>query len=692
MQKDFSLRKIPLLPFLTAFAIGIWLEYCFNYTLRLLLLLYIVSVVICFVYSLLSSHIRFAARYVYATVLLLAFVVAGALVLYKNNPENNRHFAGNFTDVPAYLIRLNEPLTQKPKTYKSAGSIERILVNGKWLHTKSDAFIYFRKDSTANELGIGSQIVVTKKLQGIANNGNPGEFDYAAYCHRNGIYFQSFLNKNEYAVLPENNATFWETSLNNTRQWIIRQIDKNVPDAEARSVAKALLIGYRGDLDKDVLQAFANAGVIHIIAISGMHLILIGGIFIWLLSPLKRLKHGRFMHTCIVLMIVWAFTFIAGAVPSITRAAVMFTVLLSANLINRKYTIYNALAFSAFLLLVINPYNLWDAGFVLSYAAVLSIVLFYTIIYKRIYFQNKILQGLWNLVAMSLSAQIITLPFVLFFFHRFPVLFLLANIVAVPLSGIILYIEMLMIMLAFVPPVSLFTGRIVQVLILLFDAVTKFIGNVSFATIDFADITIVQMALLFIAMTGLYFLMAARYRNGFTLFVACLAGCIIIGLAKYIRQDGQQKIVVYNVARHYVLDVVQRHHLQSFSDTLFDNVSDEYNYTLKPARQHFNVVSDTSQLAAHAHFPVIEYGNKRLFVLDKNSATLTDAAGNIDVVIVSKNRYIDFVKMKQRFPTAVFVFTNENSLWKIEKWKSACDSLHLHSHSIPRQGAFVMNL
>lgn len=691
MQKDFSIRKIPLLPFLAAFSVGIWLEYYFGFSLQLLLSLYIGFIVSCFAYPLLLSHIRFATRYVYAAVLLLAFVAAGALVLYKNNYENDPHFAGHIPNASAYLIRLNEPLTQKPRTYKSTGSIERMLVNGKWLHTKGGAFIYFKKGSVAGNLNIGSQIVVTKKLQRITNNGNPGEFDYAAYCHRNGIYFQQFLNKAEYAVLPENNATPWETSLHGTRRWIIRCIDKNIADAEARSVAKALLIGYRSDLDKDILQDFTDAGVIHIIAISGMHLILIGGILVWLLWPLKRLNHGKFIHTFIVLLIVWAFTFIAGAVPSITRAAVMFTVLLLANLLNRKYTVYNALAFSAFLLLVIDPYDLWDAGFILSYAAVLSIVLFYRIIYKRISFQNKILQGLWKLAAMSLAAQIITLPFVLFFFHRFPALFLLANIVAVPLSAVILYAEIGMVILAFVPPAALFTGKIVQALILLFDDITGFIGNVSFATIDFAHITFVQMAMLLIAMGGLYFLMAARYKNGFTIFAACLAGCVAIWLAKYIRQNSQHKIVVYNISRHYVLDVVQQHHLQSFSDTLFGKSSDEYNYTLKPSRQLLNAVFDTDHLV-HAHFPVIEYTNRRLFVLNKNSAALADTVRNIDVVIVSKNRYIDFVKMKQRFPGAVFVFTNENSLWKIEKWKSACDSLHLHFHSIPDQGAFVMNL
>jgi competence protein ComEC len=207
-------------------------------------------------------------------------------------------------------------------------------------------------------------------------------------------------------------------------------------DETETGVAEALLIGYRDDLDKDLVRAYSNTGVVHIIAISGLHLGMIYGLMLLLLKPFRKYKWMRWAKPLLILLVLWGFSLLAGAAASILRSVVMFSFIVIGESLGRKTNIYNTLAASAFCLLVYNPYFFWDVGFQLSYTAVLSIVLFMKPVYQWLYFKNKLLNAIWQLNAITLAAQVLTLPVILYYFHQFPNLFLFTNFVAVPLIGI----------------------------------------------------------------------------------------------------------------------------------------------------------------------------------------------------------------------------------------------------------------
>ena len=155
-------------------------------------------------------------------------------------------------------------------------------------------------------------------------------------------------------------------------------------------LAEALLIGYKDDLDKTLVQSYSNTGVVHVIAISGLHLGLIYWLLLMLFKPLQKRKL-KWLRPVFILTGLWLFSLLAGAQPSVLRSAVMFTCIVLGDSFARKSSIYNTLALSALLLLCINPYWLWDVGFQLSYAAVLSIVIFMQPIYNWFYIKNKVL-------------------------------------------------------------------------------------------------------------------------------------------------------------------------------------------------------------------------------------------------------------------------------------------------------------
>src|SRR5262249_31983562 len=208
---------------------------------------------------------------------------------------------------------------------------------------------------------------------------------------------------------------------------------------------------------------------------------LIYWLLVRLFVPLRKKKAFKWLSPMMIIGGLWLFSFIAGAQPSVLRSAVMFTCIVLAEGFSRKTSIYNSLAFSAFVLLCVNPFWLWDVGFQLSYSAVLSIVIFMKPVYNRVYIKNKIFDSIWKLNAVSVAAQLLTTPFSIYHFHQFPTYFLLSNLIAVPLSSIIVLGEIFLCTASIVPLIALLSGKILSWLISLMNGYIERIESLPYS-------------------------------------------------------------------------------------------------------------------------------------------------------------------------------------------------------------------
>lgn len=208
-------------------------------------------------------------------------------------------------------------------------------------------------------------------------------------------------------------------------------------DDASRTMAGAILYGERSALPKHITQAYTQTGVIHVIAISGMHLAIIYSLISFMLKPLQKNKL-KWLYCLLCVAMLWMYAWICGNTPSVQRSAWMFSILLVGETFARNNNAGNSLAASAVMMLCIDPYLLWDIGFQLSYAAVASLLIYQKSIFRLLNPENLPLLYGWNLVSTTLAAQILTTPLVIFHFGQFPTIFLLSNILAVPLSGLIL--------------------------------------------------------------------------------------------------------------------------------------------------------------------------------------------------------------------------------------------------------------
>lgn len=154
---------------------------------------------------------------------------------------------------------------------------------------------------------------------------------------------------------------------------------------------------------------------------------------------MSRTQVLRIIKLLILLLCLWSYAFITSLSPSVMRAVTMFSFIAIANVMQRQTNIYNTLAASAFLLLILEPNMVFEVGFQLSYLAVLGIVSIYPIVYPLFVFKSKWTDTLWQLNCVSIAALIATFPLGIFYFHQFPNYFLVANILVLPLIPFIIY-------------------------------------------------------------------------------------------------------------------------------------------------------------------------------------------------------------------------------------------------------------
>ena len=459
-------KKAPFLRLLLPLIAGIIIQWYIQASLATWLVILILPFVIFVILFYLPAFSIFRLSFLNGICIILVFFSLGGLLTWQHDIRNAPNWFGNiFTGDNLVVVTLQEPVIEKTKSFKALASVNAVQKNNSFITVTGNIILYFEKDPGIQIPGYGSRLILLKPLQPIKNSGNPGGFDYKQYCLFQDITHQVFLKKEEFFVIAGKRESVLKKFLFSIREKVLNILRVNIQGEKEQGLAEALLIGYKDDLDKNLVQSYSNTGVVHIIAISGLHLGLIYGLLIQLMKPFRKRKSFKWVSPIIIILSLWLFSLLAGAQPSVLRSAVMFTCIVSGEILGRKTSIFNTLALSAFFLLCYNPYWLWDVGFQLSYIAVLSIVIFMRPVYNLLYIKNKILDLIWKLNAVTLSAQILTTPLSLYHFHRFPNLFLFTNFIAVPLSSLILLGEILLCALSFIPQLAIFIGKILTWLV-----------------------------------------------------------------------------------------------------------------------------------------------------------------------------------------------------------------------------------
>ncbi|HVM86560.1 MAG TPA: ComEC/Rec2 family competence protein [Puia sp.] len=619
-------------------------------------------------------------------------LLGSSLTYYTDLSHHPDHITRYYKTGDVVMATLLEPLSEKEKIFKALASVDYVESNDSLHPVKSSILLYFKKDSSLLQLSYGSQIAFNKPLQGIKNSGNPGAFDYERYCAFQGIYYQAFLKPDEFEIMKEKNENAITKFLFIAQEKTVSIFQKYIPGNKEKGFAEALLIGYKDDLDKNLVQSYTNTGVVHIIAISGMQLALIYGLLVVIFKPFSKFRFIKFLRPVTIISILWLFSLMSGASASVLRAAVMLTCIVIGESFSKKTSIYNNLAASAFLLLCYNPFWLWDVGFQLSYSAVLSIVIFMKPIYNLIYIQNKILDFAWQLTAVTLSAQILTTPISIFHFHQFPNYFLFTNLIAVPLSSIILFGELFLCAVSFIPVVAKSLGFSLYKLIWLLNSFIERTETLPVSLWDNLQITFLQLIAIYAFIISIsHWLMMKKKKYLPTGLIALLA---FTGLRSYSfwQASTQKKMIVYNVPQHQAIDFISGRNYFFKGDSILEEDGFLRSFHLKPSRT-MHRISETDSLNDLDHgYHIFQFGNKRILILDQDILfAASQSKMKADVIIISKNPSLKISNLADAFDCKRWVFDASNSNYKVAKWKKECEQLGLFCYDVVDKGAFVMN-
>jgi competence protein ComEC len=689
-------KKAPFIRLLLPLIVGILLQWYLQFSLTFIIAALISYCIAYMLFLMLPIALRFKAQVLQGLIIQLLIAAVGAWLTWHQDVRHHHNWYGNYYKDGSYLVvRIDEPLVEKSKSYKADGFVETVVQDGKTVAAEGKLLLYFSKDSVQPNLKYGDRIILHKTLQPIKNSGNPGAFNYQRYDAFQGIFHNVFFKDKDWVMLKGSSKNWFRQFIFSARDYVLGVLRSSMGNGKDElGIAEALLIGYTNDLDKDLVQAYSNTGVVHIIAISGMHLALIYLLLVWLFAKIPVINKSKLLQLVLILSCLWLFSILTGASPSVLRAAVMFSFIAVGKNLYKQSSIYNSLAASAFVLLCYNPYFLWAVGFQLSYLAVLSIVIFQKPIYNCFYVKNKWVDKVWQLMAVSIAAQLLTFPVCIYYFHQFPNLFLISNMIAVPLSSFILYAEIVLVVFSWVPFVGHYAGKLVAASVNLMNKIVLWINDLSFAVWDKIPATVLSTWLLYAVVAGFGAWLLLRQKRYFKIaLVALLAFCLQHAYNNW-QIFYQHKLIVYNVPRYEAIDFINGNRYKFVGDSILLQDGLLQNFHLKPGRIAQQLIERTDSLNGIFKKGVFyQFNDKRILLAD---TVLNFAAPNqkiqLDLIIISKNPKIRIASLAKTFNCNLFIFDASNPAWKIEKWKQECQYLQLNYYSIPETGAFIYNI
>ena len=475
----------PFLKLLISFGLGIILYEYLDSTIVLTCLMAIMLLLYAGKFT--RGYLRFRLPSFQGFLIHLAVLAMGFFNMYFHDiRQRQQWFAGKAISKDrsksSVIFRINGVVKKKKKSYSTSADILYLLENDVW--KKTEGQIALQMPLIIDSPAYNSVYYAIGELKEIPVSTNP-LFDYRRYMALKNIYHQFSPRIQNLVQLNSGTGDKDFFSLTNILQKkILFILDLYIRRPAENGLSKALLIGYRDDLDKDIVNAYTNTGVIHVIAISGLHLGLIYALLAWLLQFMQKNKRLIVCRAICIGAFLWVFSFLCGASPSVLRSAVMFTCLLAGEALQKENYTGNTLASSAFMLLCVDPKLLWDIGFQLSYSAVASLLIYNRWISGLYMSDNPVTQFAWNSAATSVAAQILTTPLVLFHFHQFPLIFILSNLVAVPVSGIILFMLILVCCFSFIPLIATPLGQLSGLLCQLMNYQVERLSHISFAVIS----------------------------------------------------------------------------------------------------------------------------------------------------------------------------------------------------------------
>ena len=567
----------------------------------------------------------------------------------------------------------------KSSRYHDKYVVDLITVNNN--HVSGRLLLNIEKDSTKSKLEVDHVFVTNTKFEPLNTPLNPYQFNYERYLNKQYIYHQLYI-KSDHLLAVQTRPTGIRGYASQLRKQINRQLQKYHFKENELAVINALLLGQRQDISKDLYNSYSQAGAIHILAVSGLHVGIILLLLNYLFKPLEYIKHGRSVKALIIVLLLWCFAVIAGLSASVVRAVTMFTVVAIAMNLKRPTNIYNTLTVSMFVLLLFKPLFLFDVGFQISYAAVFSIVTLQPMFYNLWIPKYKLLQFFWKLITVTLAAQLGILPLSLYYFHQFPGLFFLSNLVIIPFLGLILGIGLLVIILALLECLPAFLAisfeRVIEAMNIFVNWVSKqeafLFRNISF---DLGHMVFSYLLLI----TFIAFLKQKKPRYVYMLLSVIIGFQGFLFYNKY--KAATNQFIIFHKSRHTVIGIKEHRKLalyHSFEKDTLDSETFINNYK-RGAR-----IDSLKTIALQQD--VFVFNNKILLSID-SLGVYNVSAFKPDIILLRNSPRVNLGRVIDSLQPELIISDGSNYKSYQKRWANTCVRKKIPFHQTDEKGAFI---
>lgn len=643
----------------------------FVFTVGLLIILWILN--------------RIAGRSFHKTIWfgLVAFVLMFTLGILTHNTHHQKNFLKHYTNSHKFInstnlitFRIKERL--KPTIYHQKYIVELIKINEEFVSGK--VLLNIEKQNNSLAYNVDDMLSLQSKFEDIKDPLNPSQFNYKAYLEKQYIYHQLYTEKQSiFEVNLQRNTIFgYADALRQTINKRLRQFNFKRNELD---IINALILGQRQDMEQEMYLEYANAGAIHILAVSGLHVGIILMMLNVVLKPIEYIRQGKAIKVIMILMLLWSFAVVAGLSASVTRAVTMFSIVAIAMHLKRPTNIYNTLSISMFILLLFKPMFLFDVGFQMSYLAVFAIVTIQPLLQKLWLPQWKIVDYFWQIFTVTIAAQLGVVPISLFYFHQFPGLFIISNLAIIPFLGLILGFGILVILLSLLnvlpEPLANAYGSLIKLMNHLVSWVSRQ-EEFLIKDISFNLYYVISTYLLLLALILVY--KRFHYKRIVFLLVSILILQGTVILTKYKNQT--DAFIVFHKSRYSVFGRKRNTDL-----TIWHNL-DSSRIKNDKMISNFKIGNFIKSIRYDTIYNVYSTSSKKLLIVD--SLGVYEVGFKPNYILLRDSPKINLKRVIDSLEPELIIADGSNYKSYVQRWKATCLKEKLPFHVTYKKGALVL--
>ena len=536
-----------------------------------------------------------------------------------------------------------------------------------------------RKDSLKLPFEIGTplQFNCTISENGIAKN--PNQFDYGKYLKNKQIYAQIYAENSEIKTssIIDKNAWYYASIL---RTKILRNLEKNKFHKTELNVAAALILGQQQDISPDIIRDYQYAGAVHILSVSGLHIGFVLLFVSFILKPFPNTRNGSFIKLIIIVISLVSYGIIAGLAPSVVRSVVMFSFVAIGMYLRRSTNIFHTLLVSMLLILLFEPSFLFDVGLQLSYIALFFILWLQPLLAEIWKPKNKIVNYIWEILTVSFAAQIGAFPLSIYYFHQFPGLFFVTNLVVIPFISLIMGLGVLVMVLAAFDYVPLYLSKSLEWSIFILNKIINSIASIKqfiIQDIPFNWYLLISFYLLIIS--TIIWIKKPNFRR----LVLTLISVLILQMTYFETHwiiQNQKELVIFNSKKNTLISERKGENV-----TLFKKGKE-----LKNQAINSYLMGNFSELKAIKKLEnLLFFNGHKILILD--SLGVYPKKINPDVLVLTQSPKINLERLFQDLKPKIVVADATNFKTYIQLWKATCIKNKIPFHSTGEKGFYRLN-